>query len=83
MNRAIALPLVTGPSYTSANMPPITAIGDEALIPATSLNTNSAGQLGATAQASVESVYMIKVDIMMVFLPYASLRGPNNRGPNT
>lgn len=69
MNNAIARPLVTGSLYISAYSPPVTEIALDALIPTINLNTSSVGQLGATAQANVNSVKKVNVDTIMTLLP--------------
>lgn len=51
---ALALPLWTGFSKISAYMPPVMAIGLEALAPQMKRKNRKVDQLGATAQAQVK-----------------------------
>ena len=69
MKIAIARPLMTGSSKTSAYKPPATAIALEALIPHMRRNTRNAGQFAARAQAIVKSVNTTKLDSVMILLP--------------
>lgn len=56
MNTAIARPLVTGSSYISAYIPPVTEMGLLAFIPTSILKIDRAGKFGARAHAIVKIV---------------------------
>jgi hypothetical protein len=83
MNSAIALPLVTGSSYISANIPPVTEIGLLAFMPTNILKIKRAGKFGESAHAMVKMVKKRNDPIMIDLLPYDSESGPKSKGPST
>lgn len=61
----------------------MTAIGELANTPVSSLKIKRAAQFGARAQAIVKMVKKKNVDIMIYFLPKCSDMGPKSNGPST
>lgn len=79
--RVNAFPRCTGPGRISAYTPLITVIGADALIPTNSRNSKRSGQLGARAQPRLKIMKVMKVEVTMILLPYASLSGLKTEGP--
>ena len=69
MKTAIARPRVTGLSYRSAYIPPITEIGLLALTPVKNLNIKSPPHVGAKAHAIVKTVKARNVEIIITRRP--------------
>ena len=67
----------------SAYKPPTTAIGLDAIMPHISRKTSKTGQFGARAQAIVKRVKTRKLEIIIILLPYVSLKGPKKTGART